>query len=91
MGSPEAVVIYFLSTTYHLQTALPINHFQSQPFCLVTQREGEVRYKTKRLHGRGDECPTSSISRSLCRHERCLPTKELNKRCLTKQRAAAQD
>ena len=26
IGSPEAVVIYFASITYHLQKALPINH-----------------------------------------------------------------
>ena len=69
VGSPEAVVIYFASITYHLQKALPINHSQSQPFCLVTQREGAVLYKTKRLHGPGDQFPiTSSISRLLCRH-----------------------
>ena len=91
IGSPEALVIYFASITYHLQKAFPINHSQSQPFCLVTEREGAVRYKTKRLHGQGDQFPTSSISRLLCRHERCLPTKELKKRSVTKQRAAAQD
>ena len=64
---------------------------QSQPFCLVTQQEGAVRYKTKRLHGPEDQFPMSSISRLLCRHERCLRTKELKKHCVTKQRAAAQD
>ena len=49
--SPEAVMIYFASITYHLQNALPINRSLSQPFCLVTQWEGVVRDKTKRLHG----------------------------------------
>ena len=51
IGSPEVVVIYFASKTYYLQKALPINHSLSQPFCLVTQREGAVRDKTKQLHG----------------------------------------
>ena len=55
IGSPEALVIYFASITYHLQKAFPINHSQSPPFCLVTQQEGAVRYKTKRLHGPGDQ------------------------------------
>ena len=91
IGSTEAVVIYFASIRYHLQKAFPINHSQSQPFCLVTEREAAVRYKTKRLHGQGDQFPTSSISRLLCRHERSLPTKELNNRSVTKQRVAAQD
>ena len=31
------------------------------------------------------------LSRLLCRHERCLPAKKLEKQCVTKQRAAAQD
>ena len=30
---------------------LPLNRSLSQPFCLVTQWEGVVRDKTKRLHG----------------------------------------
>ena len=53
IGSPEAVVIYFASKTCYLPKALPINHSQSQPFCLVTQREGAVCDKTKQLHGPG--------------------------------------
>ena len=52
IDSPEAVVIYFASITDHLQKAFPINHSQSQPFCLVTQRKGAVRDTTKKLHGR---------------------------------------
>ena len=59
MGSPEAVVIYFAPIKYHLQKALPISYSQSQSLCLVTQREGVVRDKTKRLHGPGDQFPTS--------------------------------
>ena len=47
IDSPEAVVIYFASITDHLQKALPINHSQSQPFGLVTQRKGAVRDTTK--------------------------------------------
>ena len=40
MVSPEAVVTYFASITYHLQKALPINHSPSQLFlfCRVTGR-----------------------------------------------------
>ena len=40
IGSPEAVVIYFASITYHLPKALPINHtLQSQPFCVSSRNE----------------------------------------------------
>ena len=60
MRSSEAVVIYFASIKYHLQKALPINQSQSQPFCRVRQRELAVCDETKRLHGPGDQFPTSS-------------------------------
>ena len=57
-GSPKDVVISFASITYHLHKVLPINHSQSQPFCLVTQRKGTLCDKTKRLHGPGNQFPT---------------------------------
>ena len=55
----------------------------------ATRRSGTLQDKTAAWAGR--PIPTTSISRLLCRHERCLPTKELKKRSVTKQRAAAQD
>ena len=88
MGSPEAVVIYFGSMTDHLPKVSPINRSQSQSFCLVKQREVAERDKTKRLYGR---LIPYRFSRLLCRHERCLPAKKLEKHCVTKQRFAAQD
>ena len=45
-------------------------------------------WQGKRLHGR--PIPYG-LSRLLCRHERCLNGKKLEKRCVTKQRTAAQD
>ena len=54
IGSPEAVVIYFghfAVITCHLHKALPINHSQSQPFCLVTQRKEAVHDKTNGCMG----------------------------------------
>ena len=52
MGSPEAVVIYFASITYHLQKV------SSPPFCLVKLREVAVRDRTKGCMG--DQFPTGS-------------------------------
>ena len=73
MGSPEIVVIYFASKhiTFekHCQS-IALHH--SDFFCLVTQRQRASRDKTKRLH-RGPI--PYALSRLLCRHERCLPTK----------------
>ena len=55
-------------------------------FCLLIQQKGALRDKTKQLHG----APIPyELSRLLCRHERCLPTK-LEKSFVTKQRNAAQ-
>ena len=45
-------------------------------------------WQDKRVHGR--PIPYG-LSRLLCRHERCLHAKKLEKRCVTKQRTAAQD
>ena len=87
MGSPEAVVIYFASITYHLKVS-PINCLNHSHFCLVKQGEVAVSDKTKRLHGR--PIPYG-LSRLFCRHERCVPAKKLEKRCVTKQRTATQD
>ena len=82
-GSPEAEVTYFASITYHLQKKKTINRSLSQPFCLITQWEGVVRDKTKRLHGG----PTPyEFDQLLCRHERCLPTKKLKQRYVTKKK-----
>ena len=85
-GSPEAEVLYFASITYHLQKKKKkkktISRSLSQPFCLITQWEGVVRDKTKRLHGG----PTPyEFGQLLCRHERCLPTKKLKQRYVTKK------
>ena len=60
IGFPEAVVVYFAFITYYLHEALPINHSQSQPFCLVTQRKEAVRDKAKQLHRRRDQFLTRS-------------------------------
>ena len=87
-GSPEAEVTYFASITYHLQKKKQqqqktINRSLSQPFCLITRWEGVVRDKTKRLHGG----PTPyEFGQLLCRHERCLPTKKLKQRYVTKNK-----
>ena len=86
-GSPEAEVTYFASITYHLQKKKTkkktINRSLSQPFCLITRWEGLVRDKTKRLHGG----PTPyEFGQLLCRHERCLPTKKLKQRYVTKKK-----
>ena len=89
MGSPEICCIdtYLSSTTYHIKKGCQSIVLYHSHFCLVTQREGAVRDKTKRLYGGPI---LYELSRLLCRHERCFPTKELKKRCVTKQRTAAQ-
>ena len=69
--SPEVVVMYVASINMspkkkHCQSlALYRSHF-----CLVTQREGVLRDKTKRLHH-------YAFNPLLCRHERCV-TKQKN-------------
>ena len=86
MGSPKiyAVLIYiFLPNIKKHYQSIALYHSH---LCLVTQREGAVRGKTKRLYG--GPVPYE-LSRLLYRHESCLPTKELKKRCVTKQRTAA--
>ena len=96
-GSPKAEVTYFASITYHPQKKKKtkktkkkkktINPSLSQPFCLITQWEGVVRDKTKRLHGG----PTPyEFGQLLCRHEMCLPTKKLKQRYVTKKQTNKQ-
>ena len=47
VGSPEAVVIYFASITYHLQKALPINHSITAILSRhATRRSGTLQDKT---------------------------------------------
>ena len=90
-GSPEAEVTYFASITYHLQKKKTINRSLSQPFCLITQWEGMVRDKTKRLHGGPTPYEFScEFGQLLCRHEMCLPTKKLKQRYVTKKQTNKQ-
>ena len=81
--SPEALVIYLASIRYHLQKAFRINNSQSQPFCLVTEREGTVRYKDKTAVWAGRPIPYELDQPFIVSSGRCLPTKELKKRCCT--------
>ena len=70
-GSPEAEVTYFASITYHLQKKKTINRSLSQPFCLITQWEGVVRDKTKRLHGGPTPYEFSVNSANFCVVTKC--------------------
>ena len=88
-GSPEAEVTYFASITYHLQKKNNNNKKQSIALYhshFVSSLSGAwcvVRDKTKRLHGG----PTPyEFGQLLCRHERCLPTKKLKQRYVTKKK-----
>ena len=46
IGSPEALVIYFASITYHLQKALPINHAITAILSRHATRSGTLQDKT---------------------------------------------
>ena len=85
MGSPEAVVIYFASATYHLSKALPINRSPSQQLFFVSSRNGKERGVTRQNGCIRDQFPTRSA-------DYCVVTKgasHIETRCLTEQRHAA--
>ena len=83
MGS-LCCVIYFASITYHLKSNA--NQSLSITAIFVSSRNGKERC----VRAQNGCIYAHALSRLFCCHERCLPTKELEKRCVTKQRTAAQ-
>ena len=85
------IYIYLSSITYHIKKRLPVNRSLSQPFLSRHPMERSAACQDKTAV-RGTNCKSlrAQISGLLFRRERCLPTKELKKRCVTKQRTAAQ-
>ena len=84
MGSPEAVVIYIFCI-HNMSPTKSIANLSllitDTFFRHATRSSGAWQDKTAAW----DWQIPYALCRLLCRHERCLPTKKLEKRCVTKQ------